>query len=46
MFTLHKSIVHLFSFSVNITPKINEFTIPEAKIGEEFRLNLMGSDQR
>jgi hypothetical protein len=35
---------NVFSFSVNIPPTIQEFNIPLAKIGIEFRLNLVGSD--
>ncbi|MCK5774031.1 MAG: FG-GAP repeat protein, partial [Thermoplasmata archaeon] len=35
----------LFSFTVNTPPSIQELIVPEAKIGEEFRLDLMGSDQ-
>ncbi|MGA1820649.1 MAG: hypothetical protein ACMUHU_06540, partial [Thermoplasmatota archaeon] len=34
----------VFSFSVNIPPSIQEFSIPKAKVGVEFRLNLIGSD--
>jgi len=34
----------VFSFSVNIPPTIQDFTVPEAKVGVEFRLTLMGSD--
>jgi hypothetical protein len=34
----------VFSFSVNIPPSIQEFSIAEAKIGVEFRLALSGSD--
>jgi hypothetical protein len=34
----------VFSFSVNVPPSIQEFSIPEAKIGIEFRLSLSGSD--
>ena len=34
----------VFSFIVNIPPSIQDFNIPEAKVGVEFRLNMMGSD--
>jgi hypothetical protein len=34
----------VFSFTINIPPSIQEFSIPEAKIGVEFRLTLRGSD--
>jgi hypothetical protein len=35
---------NVFSFSVNVPPSITGYTVPEAKIGVEFRLTLMGSD--
>jgi hypothetical protein len=34
----------VFSFVVNIPPTIQQFSIPDAKVGEEFRLTLRGSD--
>ncbi|MBN1539409.1 MAG: FG-GAP repeat protein [Candidatus Thermoplasmatota archaeon] len=34
----------VFSFSVNIPPSIQEFSVPKGKVGVEFRLSLMGSD--
>ncbi len=34
----------VFSFVVNTPPSFDDFTIPEAEIGIEFRLNLASSD--